>query len=246
MEKTNLFKGPLNWLLRSGPNGALEGGNEVMLRRVLLLSAVLVLIPGFVQAQVATTSHDLTLQTGDSADRVCAYCHTPHMAAGAAAQDPLWNHTLSSTASYGVYGSSTLEPTNDIADIGAATAGSATTTHLCMSCHDGTIALGSLYNPPNTGVPTTIGVIGNITGTGADMGTSLADDHPVNFTYNTALATADGELEDPSANATVAGLLDGAGKVQCSSCHDPHDDTNSPFLVVDNAASALCSTCHNK
>jgi len=217
----------------------------MLVRRVLLVSAVLVLMLGPVQAQVATTSHDLTSLTGDTADRVCAYCHTPHMATGAASQDPLWNHNLSATASYGVYGSGSLDAA-DIADIGAAVAGSATTTHLCMSCHDGTIALGALYNAPNAGAVTTIGAIGNIVGTGADMGTSLADDHPVNFTYNTALATADGELEDPTANATVAALLDGTGKVQCSSCHDPHDDTFSPFLVIDNAASALCSTCHQK
>jgi len=216
------------------------------LQKALLLGAILVLMPGLAQAQVAGTSHDLSSLPGDAADRVCAYCHTPHMDAAATGQDPLWNHTLSATGGYGVYGSSTLELTNDIADIGAAVAGSATTTHLCMSCHDGTIALGSLYNPPNSGAVTTQGLIGSISGTGADMGTSLSDDHPVNFTYNTALSTSDGELADPATTPVVAALLDGAGKVQCSSCHDPHDDTNVPFLVIDNAASALCSTCHSK
>ncbi|MEE8412567.1 MAG: cytochrome c3 family protein [Acidobacteriota bacterium] len=216
----------------------------MQVKKVLLMTTILGLMP-IAQAQVASTKHDLTTLTGDAADRVCAYCHTPHMAVGAASQDPLWNHNLSANASYGVYGSSTLDA-SDIGDIGVATAGTATTTHLCMSCHDGTIALGALYNPPNSGSVTTIGVIGNIGSTNADMGTSLADDHPVNFTYNTALSLADGELEDPTANATVAALLDGAGKVQCSSCHDPHDDTFAPFLVIDNAASGLCSTCHQK
>ena len=202
-------------------------------------------VSGATMAQVSGTQHDLSSQPGDTAGRVCVYCHTPHMAATASSQYPLWNHTLSGNASYGVYGSATIDAT-DLADIGQATAGTATTTHLCMSCHDGTVALESLYNPPNNGAVTNRGVIGNIPGTNADMGTSLADDHPVNFTYNSALATADGELEDPTTNATVAGLLDGAGKVQCSSCHDPHDNTFAPFLVLDNSASALCSTCHQK
>jgi len=216
----------------------------MLVKRVLIVTAVSLLLPGLALAQVGGTQHDLTGLVGDTAERVCAYCHTPHMAAAATSQYPLWNRNLSGNAVYGVYGSSTLNA-SDIADIGAASIGTATTTHLCMSCHDGTIALGSLYNPPNSGNVTTIGVIGNIGGTNADMGTSLSDDHPVNFTYNTALATADGELADPTVNPVLA-LLDGNGKVQCSSCHDPHDASNANFLVIDNTGSTLCSTCHEK
>lgn len=214
------------------------------LKKTLILAGVLVLMPGLVLGQVSGTQHDLSSLAGDTADRVCVYCHTPHMDSTAGAQDPLWNHTLSSNVNYGVYGSGTIQAT-DLTDIGQAVAGSATTTHLCMSCHDGTIAVQSLYNPPNSGNVTTAGTM-DLIGTGsADMGTSLADDHPVNFTYDATLEGADGELNDPTVNPVLA-LLDSNGKVQCSSCHDPHDDTNVPFLVVDNAASALCSTCHQK
>ena len=81
------------------------------------------------------------------------------------------------------------------------------------------------------------------------MGTSLSDDHPVNFTYVAALATADGELATPISAAYVDAAqtvpLFG-GKVQCASCHDPHDNTYEPFLTTTNAASQLCSTCHLK
>jgi len=37
-----------------------------------------------------------------------------------------------------------------------------------------------------------------------------------------------------------------ANTMQCSSCHDAHNDGNSMFLVKDNAGSALCTTCHHK
>jgi len=34
--------------------------------------------------------------------------------------------------------------------------------------------------------------------------------------------------------------------VECSSCHDPHDNTYGSFLVEDNSGSALCLRCHVK
>jgi hypothetical protein len=55
----------------------------------------------------------------------------------------------------------------------------------------------------------------------------LSTSHPISFVYDSALATADGRLKDPSENSTLGGtiaedLLDSAGMVQCSSCHDIH------------------------
>jgi predicted CXXCH cytochrome family protein len=78
----------------------------------------------------------------------------------------------------------------------------------------------------------------------AYIGTSLADDHPVNFTYNNALYLADDGLNDP-ATGDIPGLLI-SGKVQCSSCHDVHNNGNGKFLVMNNDSSALCTTCHHK
>jgi len=36
------------------------------------------------------------------------------------------------------------------------------------------------------------------------------------------------------------------GNIECVSCHDPHDNTFSPFLAADNTDSALCVHCHVK
>lgn len=209
---------------------------------------------------VVGTSHDLS-STGPNAqtnvNRVCVFCHTPHQAAAANGQPPLWNHTLSGVASYGVY-DVTVSPTMDATptDIGGAAAGSASVSNLCMSCHDGTVAVQSLYNAPNEAPindnPANITVTsgGNVSAAGLitgnpNLGTDLSNDHPVNFTYDTALATADGELNDPATTPAVAALLFG-GTVQCASCHDPHNDTFGAFMVMDNTGSALCVTCHQK
>jgi len=196
-------------------------------------------------AAVLNSPHDLS-STGPGArtnvNRVCVFCHTPHQSGTTV--DPLWNHTLSTVASYGVYNSSTLNATPT--DIGGGTAVS----NLCMSCHDGTVAVHSLYNEPNEATPVTITAGGNVDASGLitgtpNLGTDLSNDHPVNFTYDTALANADGELNDPATTPAVAALLFG-GTVQCASCHDPHDNTNQPFLVMSNTNSALCTTCHIK
>jgi predicted CXXCH cytochrome family protein len=37
------------------------------------------------------------------------------------------------------------------------------------------------------------------------------------------------------------------GTVQCSSCHDPHNQSGAAaMLVIPNVGSALCLACHNK
>lgn len=217
----------------------------------LVVVLTLAITPALMAGSVIASKHDLRSSnlgpiTGQT--EVCVSCHTPHQPAGQAT-DPLWNHTLSGQGTYGVYGSTTLNAVP--VDVGGGTSA----TNLCLSCHDGTIAVGSQYNPQN-GV--TLGYVaagaGNVSGTGFItgnplVGTDLTNDHPVNFTYNAALVTADAAggpsgLNDPT-GALVVALLRG-GMVQCSSCHNPHDNQFGAFLVKSNVGSALCVTCHIK
>lgn len=203
---------------------------------------------------VVASKHDLRAvgggtPTGTGLTEVCVVCHTPHQATAANGQDPLWNHTGTATGSFGVYASATLNATPTAIAGGAM--GTQSVSLLCMSCHDGTVSVLSMYNPPNSGTPTVAALAGRINAaglivntSGAYVGTSLADDHPVNFTYDAALVTADGGLHDPTI-APVLPLLNG-GTVQCSSCHSVHDPTFVPFLRMDNTGSALCITCHIK
>ncbi len=215
---------------------------------VLLVGVALFAAPAL--AAVSGTAHDLSSASGtdygaDSAE-ICVYCHTPHEASTAG---PLWNRTNPSGIT-DVYGNpngtinATLPVNYDSTDA-----------VLCLSCHDGSSMTAALVNPPNNvGTLTwnaSAGNSGNISGT-ANLGTDLSNDHPIGFVYDNTLVTADGELE---AKATVeavpgmAGALSFGGtndQMWCSSCHDVHNDTNTPFLRVSNASSALCTSCHQK
>src|SRR5436853_7285996 len=159
---------------------------------------------------------------------ICIFCHTPHRATAA---QPLWNHTLSE-ATYTPYNSSTIK-----AAVGQPTGAS----KLCLSCHDGTVALG-MVNSRSTPIQMRNGVATLPAGS-ARIGTDLSDDHPVSFTYDSALVTANGQLRDPSSlNQKVR--LDHNNQMQCTSCHDPHNNEFGKFLVKNNYASGLCVECH--
>jgi predicted CXXCH cytochrome family protein len=201
------------------------------MKQSLVLFVAAVLLASGAQAAVIGTSHDLRGTIGGS--QVCVSCHTPH---GASPAVPLWNHSLPSPANtYNVYtGSATIDAT-DLSDF---LSSDGSISSLCLSCHDGTVALGSLVNDPGDLTDTTTTITGD-----ANLGTDLTNDHPVNFTFDAALIAADGELQAPT-NAILFGPT--ADQLQCGSCHDPHDDTNAPFLIISNAGSALCLDCHVK
>ena len=179
-------------------------------------------------AQITGTAHDLSGR-GWGTTEICIFCHTPHGGqTGLAA--PLWNHATT-TATYQLYTSAVSSTFN-------ATPGQpGDISKLCLSCHDGTVAVDSFGG--TTGA--------NFIAAGANLGTDLQQDHPVGFTYDAALAAADTGLITPaSATQVVAGIPLFATKLECASCHNVHSNTNAPFLRASNAASALCLKCHLK
>ncbi len=204
------------------------------------------------QAGIATTKHNLSVAGPGNVKsidetEICVFCHTPHRAIK---NDniPLWNHNLSTTGNYGVYTSPTFDGKTTIQDLGGTDATTAAVSNLCLSCHDGTIAINALNNPSNAnpnGIPTMGGTNadGTIPNGAARLGTDLTDDHPINFLYDSALFAIDNSLNDP---ATLSGVVLFNGTVQCASCHDPHNSVNPTFLRVNNTGSALCLRCHNK
>lgn len=173
--------------------------------------------------------------------QICVFCHTPHGATTGGIKSPLWNRQLSSATYAGTYESTSIN-----ASVDELRQGPGGTSKLCLSCHDGTIAIGSvnvLGGKTNQSISMTGTDAGKMpSGSGAstgftrNLGVDLSNDHPISFTYNSAVATADGELRSPpySAGATlVVGTRQAGGgdkplmplddsKVQCASCHDPH------------------------
>lgn len=193
--------------------------------------ASVVLVARSSAASIVGTKHDMSAMT-NSSGQVCVACHTPHNAQTAQLV-PLWNHTATA-ATFTLYSSVTAKSSP-----GQPTGYS----KACLSCHDGTLALDSFGGKTPAGA-------GMITGR-AKLGTDLSDDHPVSFTYDAALAAAtpNGKLVTPSSaswvdTAKTVPLF--AGKLECASCHDAHDNGFGMFLRKSNAGSALCLSCHNQ
>jgi len=163
----------------------------------------------------------------------CQYCHAPHSGQDTA----LWNQTLS-TQTYMPYASSTET------EKGNAQPAPGTATSLCLSCHDGTVAVGLtiVYGKiPTTGSMASLDI----------LGTNLQPSHPV------SMATPLKDAADLAASIVAQGkTLDASGAVQlingnveCTSCHDPHIQTKDPiamnFLVRDSSSGQLCLACHD-
>jgi len=196
----------------------------------LVLIGIVAIYAVSAEAQtIVGSAHDFSGE-GWSGGEICGPCHTPHNAL--ASDIPLWSHALT-VATFTLYSSSTLD-----ADLGQPTGAS----KACLSCHDGTVALDSFGGNVGTDI-----IDGD-----ANLTTDLSDDHPVSFIYDGALAADDGDLYDPStASSGLGGTIDEdlllAGRMECSSCHNPHNESGEDHLLTkSNAGSALCLTCHDK
>ena len=109
---------------------------------------------------VAATKHNLSSrgpaaqgQAGytvfSETGEICVFCHTPHGGTDSSAvRGPLWNRSLSNAPSgYKLYDQVWSRSFEGEVHPGAPTGYS----RLCLSCHDGTIALGSVINAPGSG-----------------------------------------------------------------------------------------------
>jgi len=237
-----------------------------LLRVVLMLMLVMMVVTSISFARVDKALiingyHDLrSTGTGGTDTGVkgpsyalCNYCHVAHKFAsdsGLGSTGPaqlLWNHTLSSSTAYTAYSSWTqqatdiksLQSTGTDADLNNPSI-------MCMSCHDGTVALNSTYT----------GAIGSPGTLASNFIINPADankTHPVNFTYDATLAANAGMKVPAGANGvdanTNAVVPLFAGKMQCSTCHEPH--TNSHLLfrnfakVYTATNGSWCLYCHS-
>jgi predicted CXXCH cytochrome family protein len=197
-----------------------------------MLAMLLAAVPTY--AGVKDGLHNLSV-TGPgqtkavSEGSLCEFCHISH---SANPDTPLWSRP-DPTATYIPYSSSTA-----IAQPGQPTG----TSLLCLSCHDGTIALGQVINRGNP-----ISMAGGrerMTGKGL-TGTDLRDDHPISFEYSGNLAASNGELAAPGSISSAL-RLDENGELQCTTCHDPHDSPYPKLLHVSNVGSQICVECHQE
>ena len=193
--------------------------------------------PNFASAlglDVRSTKHNLSISgpgslTASTESRICIFCHIPHQKDSATRF--LWNRSDPANP-YIPYFSSTLK-----ADVGQPTGAS----RMCLSCHDGTIALGAVASTP-TEIPLKGGIRFMPYDSVSNLGTDLSDDHPVSFVYDEMLSLDNRQLREPSTLPPQVKLED--NQLQCTACHDPHHNPYGNFLVMENTSSALCRACH--
>ena len=210
------------------------------MRKLLIMVCVLCLT-GFAMGQITGSAHDFS---GDawSGGEICIVCHTPHNADTTVSGSPLWNHEVTATAAFTVYSSITM----DAGPLGQPDGDS----KLCLSCHDGTVAVDSFGGTTGAVNISTFDNDGTQTAGYANIGTVLSNDHPISFAYQDSIDNGDAELNPTTTTVTggtIASVMLKGGNVECSSCHDAHNTgNNGNLLIMSNAASALCLTCHKK
>lgn len=175
--------------------------------------------------------HDLSISgpgpfKSDVETNTCAFCHVPHGGERTNARPD--------SSAIVPYASSTSKARTPSRPTGSS--------RICLSCHDGTIALGQTRtrliklrdNAPGGRLPP---------GHRANLGTDLRGTHPISFVPPPSKAA-----HPPPPGDTVR--LDGRGELQCMACHDPHRETlpatgEGNFLVKSMHRASLCLTCHD-
>lgn len=199
-------------------------------------------------ATIANTKHNLTTggagssKTTDATATLCGFCHIPHGSSNAATGLPLWARSMPA-ASYTLYGTTLFGTT-----VGEPGKFSKT----CLSCHDGTIALGTVIKngvDKNYTMDSSPYLSGDLMNAyvGAEgykplIGTDLTNDHPVGFEFPASgynVVPADNkpgiDIVVQASGSTAAYLngaassnkypmfqTDGTDTFECATCHDPH------------------------
>jgi len=197
------------------------------------------------QQSVVDTAHNLSISgpgtiRAASESQVCIFCHTPH---NSTTQAPLWNRA-DPGGTYQMYWSPTM---NAYPSAGSAPQPNGST-KLCLSCHDGTIALGATVASGT--IPMSGGITTMPTGSGGYLGTDLSGHHPVSFQVTTAIVAENNASGDVPLKSVLemrsnpVAFLDAGDRVQCASCHDPHQDPFGGFLRSPNEDDT-CLACHS-
>jgi hypothetical protein len=241
------------------PNTALRA---CLFTAFLTLPVSLFSAPAVRISDVKNTPHNLSMSNpsanptavrSTTETQVCVFCHTPH--GSTPGVTPLWNKAVS-TATYTPYTSSSLAAETIYGQLSQPGG----TSKLCLSCHDGTLAVaavnvlngkgsqtmqstGVAADVINTGPGGTMPVgAGALTGFTRDLGIDLTNDHPISLNYDAPVAIANGELRVPDAQQDippVSGSVVGVRK-----------PGHKPLLPLESTGPGglgqiQCGTCHD-
>lgn len=192
------------------------------------------IIPGdpgsYPSVSIVNSPHNLNNYPGVSipGNQVCLPCHTPHNALLSGEENVLWNHAETGET-FVMY---STDP-----GVGQPEGPS----KMCLSCHDGVTAIDNYGGTGGTGIV--------ITGSAA-LGTDLSNDHPIGIEYPMD-RPAEYNLPpfDPGINNGPGVHLveiSATERVECTSCHNVHNNGLGRFLQVPIQESYLCLQCHIK
>ncbi len=183
-------------------------------------------------------------------DEICVFCHTPHSAVKDGANTtPLWNHNLS-TQVYALPTNVTWP--NLLTNIQQPDLGS----KLCLSCHDGTVAIASLANLPGPGSSGSVTMVG-VTGTGlmppaayGYIGTNLAGTHPISVPVNNSLINAKNLACTPGSGKYSIVYPPSDVRVKLKPTNNTYNDGTNGFLKTTAAGvnyfeGVQCASCHD-
>ena len=163
-------------------------------------------------------------------NQVCLPCHTPH---NAQTDDDgrsmvLWNHAITDQT-FEMY--TTLAGHQGTQPEGVS--------KLCLSCHDGATAIDNFGG--NDGFFNNVRIPSD---RASNLGTDLTNDHPIGIQYPPPGLT--GYHDKSTFTGVKVVTINGVDRVECSSCHDPHDNSLGKFLRQTLDGSALCLECHDE
>lgn len=238
---------------------------------VLFLVLSIVVVASVAFATIANTKHNLTTtggftKTTDPTATLCGFCHIAHGGSTAIANLPLWARAIV-PGGFTLYGGGVTISGTTVNQPG-------TFSLTCLSCHDGTIGLGTITK---NAVSTTFAMTTTLTGGLAPggklqstniesngyspyIGTDLRNDHPVGFTFPPA---GYGTGNTPGISLVVADptsainrleglvgtypLFNSANQFECATCHDPHlqNTGTTQTKFLRSANATFCQDCHD-
>lgn len=225
-------------------------------------------------ALVGNTKHNLSVTNTAGTVKAtaeveeCVFCHIPHSTRPEG--KPLWNRSMP-TSEYTMYNSNYLKRMGYTTPsaLGTQKNHPGTLSRQCLSCHDGTIAIGSVHKLRQSFMNSDKIAMSGTEADGSmpigatNFGTDLSNHHPVGIEYDPAITKTFGtgtrvmELKTTlAADSKIRlfeypGVYAGRKYVECSSCHDPHVE-NDKFLSVDTGTNHgqnfrdTCTSCHEK
>lgn len=181
---------------------------------------MLLLMKAIVLASFINNPHDINITDKDINNEICKNCHLLFIGEYSGYFAANYNFSIDDIVTAGTDAEISEGRYGDASPI--------TSSALCFSCHDGIIAKSVNHK-------TTLRI-------------GLENNHPISIEYIegiSGLSPKNTKIYNWDNASSINDILVNE-KVECISCHNPHNKTNINYLRRTNTKSEMCFTCHNK